>query len=131
MKKIYLLVYIICLICFANKLYAERYAHWEYFIPEESRFKLIPENNGLYIQFGGNVELNAELAIQTIGKNKYRVFIILDQSSINMFPYVKLGRIQKPKFIELVNSDKLAKEIATEESLNSLKTCYPKIFLFW
>lgn len=102
---------IILFIWFSVYADADTFGNWNYFQPAESKFTLIPKDNGLYIQFAGEIELETDIAIQAFGRGNHNVYVILDDDMVDYFPYRKRGTVQKPKLIHLVHSEVLAKEI--------------------
>ncbi|MBB1288922.1 hypothetical protein H5085_10070 [Pseudoalteromonas sp. SR43-6] len=101
---------------FSMEISAEKFGNWEYFIPQNSPFSLNPIDNGLYLQFFGEVTFNAKI-VATINENgdAYILAAIPPDEIIRLLPSRKIGNIQLPKYIQLLNNEEML------SSLNMIK----------
>ncbi|WP_395341222.1 hypothetical protein PN836_018710 [Ningiella sp. W23] len=93
---------------FSIELSAERFGDWEFSIPEGSPFALYPIDNGLYLQFSGKITFNAKV-VATINEagEAYILAAIPPDEIIRLLPSRKIGNIQLPNYIQLLNNDEI------------------------
>ena len=85
---------------------AEKHGNWEYFIPDGSPFSLNPTENGLYIEFLGQITFNAQI-IATFNESgdAYILSVKPSEEVVQLLPYRMLGGIQRPQYIQLLENN--------------------------
>jgi hypothetical protein len=84
---------------------AEKHGNWEYFIPEASPFSLNPTENGLYIEFLGQITFEAQI-VASFNENgdAYNLVAKPPEEVVQLLPYRKIGVIQRPRYIQLLEN---------------------------